>query len=64
MDLAEQHRLHVNRWFYECSHTLHVGLEQLYVSDSRFRYYYDKYESGLADYVKAAIHTNRVRSET
>lgn len=64
MDLAEQHREHINRWFYECSHTLYADLGLLYVSDSRFRYYYDKYESELADYVKTAIHSNRVRSET
>lgn len=64
MDLAEPHRLHVNRWIYECYHTLHAGLRQLDVSDSRFRYYYDKYELGLADYVRSAIHANRGRSET
>ena len=64
MDLAEQHRLHINRRFYECSRAMHAGLGELYVSDPRFTEYYDKYESGLADFVKAAIDANRARNET
>lgn len=44
MDLFEPYRLYVNRWFYECYHTLHAGLRKLDASDSRFRCNYDKYE--------------------
>ena len=36
MDLAEQHRLHIDRWFYECSHEMHTGLGNMYVADPRF----------------------------
>ena len=64
MDLAEKHRLHINRWFYECSHAMHARLGTLYVTDPRFMEYYDKYATGLADFVKTAIDANRTRNET
>ncbi len=63
MDLAEQHRLHIDRWFYECSHEMHAGLGDMYVADPRFTGYYEKYASGLATFLKSAIHANRVRHE-
>ena len=62
MDLAEEHRRHINRWFYECSHAMHAGLGELYVSDPRFTGYYEKYAPGLAGFVKAAIDAKRARS--
>jgi len=62
MDLAEEHRRHIDRWFYECSHTMHGGLGELYVRDARFTAYYEKYAPGLAHFVKAAIDANRARS--
>ncbi len=64
MDLAEEHRQHIDRWFYECSHAMQAGLGELYVSDPRFTEYYEKYAPGLADFVKAAIDANRARNET
>jgi DNA-binding transcriptional MerR regulator len=63
MDLAEQHRLHIDRWFYECSREMHTGLGDMYVADPRFTEYYEKYASGLAEFVKSAIHANRARQE-
>ncbi len=63
MDLAEQHRLHINRWFYECSHEMHTGLGNMYVADPRFTEYYEKYAPGLAEFIKSAIHANRERHE-
>ena len=63
MDLAERHRLHIDHWFYECSHEMHAGLGTMYVADPRFTRYYEEYAPGLAEYVKAAIHANRVRHE-
>ena len=63
MDLAEQHRLHIDRWFYECSHEMHAGLADMYVADARFTEHYEKYAPGLAEFVKAAIHENRNRQE-
>ena len=64
MDLAEEHRQHIDRWFYECSHAMQAGLGELYVSDPRFMEYYEKYAPGLANFVKAAIDANRARHET
>ena len=63
MDLAEQHRLHIDRWFYECSHEMHAGLGSMYVADPRFTEYYEKYAPGLAEFIKSAIHANRKRHE-
>ena len=63
MDLAERHRLHIDRWFYECSHEMHAGLANMYVADERFTEYYEKRAPGLAEFVRAAIHANRVRHE-
>ncbi len=55
--LAEDHRLHINR-FYDCSPAMHVGLAEMYVADARFAEYWDKFEPGLSEYVIAAIHAN------
>ena len=63
MDLAEQHRRHIRRWYYECSHEMHAGLGDMCVADPRFTEYYEKYASGLAVFVKSAIHANRERHE-
>jgi len=61
MEIAERHRLHIDRWFYECSHEMHAGLGTMYVADARFTEYYEKYAAGLAEFVKSAIHANRGR---
>ena len=63
MDLAEQHRRHIDRWFYECSYQMHAGLGDMYVADRQFTEYYEKYAPGLAEFVRSAIHANRVRCE-
>ena len=63
MDLAEEHRLHIDRWFYECSHEMHAGLGDMYVADPRFTEYYEKYAPGLAEFVNASIKANRERHE-
>ena len=36
MDLAEAHRQHLSRWFYDCDYQMHRGLAELYVSDPRY----------------------------
>ena len=58
MDVAERHRLHIDRWFYECSHEMHGGLGTTYVADPRFTAYYEAYAPGLAEFIKSAIHAN------
>jgi DNA-binding transcriptional MerR regulator len=57
-ELAETHRLHIDRWFYPCSYAMHRSLAQMYVGDPRFAAHYDKRAEGLAAYVSAAIEAN------
>src|SRR5919106_1781970 len=33
MDLAEEHRQHISRWFYQCSYEIHPRLGDMYVAD-------------------------------
>jgi hypothetical protein len=56
--LAEAHRQHISRWFYDCSPQMHVGLAQMYVADPRFTAHYDHRAPGLAQYVHDAILAN------
>jgi MerR family transcriptional regulator, thiopeptide resistance regulator len=53
--LAERHRQHISRWFYDCSPAMHRGLAEMYVADPRFAAHYDRQASGLSEYVAAAI---------
>jgi DNA-binding transcriptional MerR regulator len=63
MDLAEEHRQHITRWFYDCGYDVHVGLSEMYVGDPRFKANYDKLRDGLAEYLHAAIAANAARAE-
>ncbi len=64
MDAAEQHRLHVNRWFYDCPPALHRNLGDQYVSDPNYVATYDQSFGlpGLAAYCRDAIHANADRA--
>jgi DNA-binding transcriptional MerR regulator len=64
MDAAEQHRLHVNRWFYDCPPAFHRKLGDMYVSDPRYVARYDESLGlpGFAAYCRAAIHANADRN--
>ena len=61
---AEQARLHIDRWFYPCSHELQRALGEMYVADPRFAANYEKVEPGLAVYVRDAIIANASGAET
>jgi len=61
MDIAEQHRLQIDRRFYPCSYEMHVGLGKMYVADPRFARNYDDLRPGLAQYVCDAIVANAAR---
>jgi MerR family transcriptional regulator, thiopeptide resistance regulator len=63
MDLAEEHRQHVSRWFYSCSPTMHRSLGEMYVADARFTKTYEDMAPGLAEWVKAAWVANAARQE-
>jgi MerR family transcriptional regulator, thiopeptide resistance regulator len=64
MNAAEQHRLHVNRWFYDCPPAFHRNLGDMYVSDPRYVATYDETFGlpGLAAYCREAIHANADRT--
>ena len=62
MDIAERHRLSIDRWFYPCSRNMHEGLASMYESDDRFRQSIDKYGEGLTTFLAEAIRANAGRS--
>ena len=53
--LAEEHRAHIDRWFYPCSPEMHRGLGEMYLADERFTRFWDEIEPGLARYVSKAF---------
>lgn len=61
MDLAEEHRLHIDRWFYDCPHAMHNCLGAMYVADERFKAHYDAQHPGFADHLSQAITANAAR---
>jgi hypothetical protein len=60
-EAAERARLHIDRWFYPCSHEFHVNLAAMYESDPRFGDFYERRAPGLRDFVVAAIRANAAR---
>jgi MerR family transcriptional regulator, thiopeptide resistance regulator len=56
--LAERHRQHLCRWFYDCRPDMHRGLAEMYVTDERFAAYYEELRPGLAVFVRDAIAAN------
>lgn len=61
MDLAEEHRLQIDRWFYPCSYEIQLGLGRMYVADPRFAATYEEVRPGLAQYLCDAIEANAIR---
>jgi Asp-tRNA(Asn)/Glu-tRNA(Gln) amidotransferase A subunit family amidase len=61
MDLAEEHRQHIERWFYRCPKTMHRALGELYVNDPRFTANIDRACPGVAAYACAAFRANSQR---
>jgi len=56
--LAEEHRLHIDRWYYPCDQRMHAGLAEMYQADERFAAAFEKYGKGLAAYTAEAIRCN------
>lgn len=53
---VEDHRKHLERWFYPCSHEMHRGLGEMYVADPRFTATLDKAGgAGFARFLRDAI---------
>jgi MerR family transcriptional regulator, thiopeptide resistance regulator len=63
MDIAERHRMSIDRWFYPCSHRMHRGLASMYEGDDRFRQSIDKHGEGLALFLAEAIRANAARHQ-
>lgn len=61
MDLAEEHRGHISKWFYQCTPDIHAGLGRMYVADLRFKENIDKTGEGLAQYLSKAIAADHER---
>jgi MerR family transcriptional regulator, thiopeptide resistance regulator len=61
MDVAERHRLSIDRWFYTCGYGIHMGLADMYEADSRFAESIDKFGAGLTPFLSAAIRANARR---
>ena len=62
MDAAEQHRLHIERWFYDITPEFHRGVGDMYIADPRFTKTYGNMTPGMAQYVRGAIHGNADRA--
>ncbi|RII12443.1 HTH-type transcriptional activator TipA [Streptomyces sp. YIM 130001] len=60
-DLAEAHRQHIRRYYYDCTYEIHRGLAGMYVDDPRFTAAYENVAPGLAAYVSEAILANAAR---
>lgn len=60
MDLAEEHRQHIVRWFYDCPYEVHTGLADMYMADERFLGHYEAMAPGLGGYLNEAIHANAI----
>ena len=55
--VAADHCRHViSRWYFECTPEMHKQLATLYVTDERFRAFYETRREGLAQYFHDAIH--------
>jgi DNA-binding transcriptional MerR regulator len=62
MDLAEEHRRHIDRWFYPCPPRMHAGLADMYQADERFGAYFEERGAGLTAFASDAIRANAERA--
>jgi MerR family transcriptional regulator, thiopeptide resistance regulator len=63
MELAEEHRQHITRWFYSCPRAMHRALAELYLADPRFTKTHEDMAPGLAQWVHDAWIANAARHE-
>ncbi len=64
MQVAERHREHISKWFYDCGPEIHAGLGQMYVTDQRFTKNIDKAGEGLAQFMSEAMAANAANAGT
>jgi len=63
MDLAEEHRLQIDRFYYPCDRAMHAGLGQMYTADARFKANLDRHGDGVAEFLASAIAANAARGQ-
>lgn len=63
MDIADRHRLSIDRWFYPCSVVMHLRLADMYESDQRFSENIDKHGPELTMFLVGAIRANGRRHD-
>ncbi|MGH9056200.1 MAG: TipAS antibiotic-recognition domain-containing protein [Acidimicrobiales bacterium] len=51
MDLAEEHRLGLRRWFFDCTPELHVAFADHFQDDERMRGSFEGVAPGLTEYL-------------
>jgi DNA-binding transcriptional MerR regulator len=61
MEVAEEARLLIDKWFYPLSREMHVGLAEMYIADPRFTATYENMHEGLAIWWHDAIVANASR---
>ncbi|MGW2423257.1 MerR family transcriptional regulator [Streptomyces sp. NPDC001709] len=61
MDLAEEHRQHISRYYFDVRYEMHRCFAEMYVSDERFKAFYDSMGPGLAEHLREAILANADR---
>ena len=54
-EIVVAHREAISKWFYDCSIEMQRNLAAMYLSDERFKKYYDGRVRGLAQYVHDSI---------
>jgi MerR family transcriptional regulator, thiopeptide resistance regulator len=62
MDLAEEHRQHIDRWFHDCGYSTHCELAEVYRANERLGRNYDDMAPGLSQYIHDAIIANCERA--
>jgi DNA-binding transcriptional MerR regulator len=61
MDLAEEHRQHISSYYFEVPYEMHRCFGEMYVSDERFKAFYDAMGPGVAEHLRDAILANADR---
>ncbi|WP_030734051.1 MerR family transcriptional regulator [Streptomyces sp. NRRL S-31] len=64
MDLAEEHRRHIGRHYFEVPYEMHRCFAEMYVRDERFKAFYDSLRPGFAEHLHDAILANADRHAT
>ena len=58
LDVVDQMRRMIDKWFYPCPPKMHAGLGEMYVQDGRFAAYYEKIHPGMAKFMRDATAAN------